>query len=219
MVPVMQSSAPTIGHTGIKTSKVRQKNIQVILKAAEDEFVISGFKGASIRDIANRAGLPKANVHYYFNSKMDLYSAVLSHIMELWEAVFSGLNPEDDPARALRQYINAKMQYCLAHSSASRIFSSEILHGGQHLKEHFRHFKGWINDKSKVIQAWIEQGKMDPVDPLHLLFTIWATTQYYVDYNPQVASVLGKKELGEADIQAATDHLCNLVIKGCGIKT
>ena len=60
---------------------------------------------------------------------------------------------------------------------------------------------------------------MDPVDPLHLLFTIWATTQYYVDYNPQVASVLGKKELGEADIQAATDHLCNLVIKGCGIKT
>ena len=219
MVPVMQSSASTIGHTGIKTSKVRQKNIQVILKAAEDEFVLSGFKGASIRDIANRAGLPKANVHYYFNSKMDLYSAVLSHIMELWEAVFSGLNPEDDPARALRQYINAKMQYCLAHSSASRIFSSEILHGGQHLKEHFRHFKDWINDKSRVIQAWIEQGKMDPVDPLHLLFTIWATTQYYVDYNLQVASVLGKKELGETDIQAATDHLCNLIIKGCGIKT
>ncbi|MET4692379.1 TetR/AcrR family transcriptional regulator [Endozoicomonas sp. NE40] len=218
MVPVMQSSASTIGHTGIKTSRVRQKNIQVILKAAEDEFVISGFKGASIRDIANRAGLPKANVHYYFNSKMDLYSAVLSHIMDLWEAVFSGLNPEDDPARALRQYINAKMRYCLAHSSASRIFSSEILHGGQHLKEHFKHFKDWIDDKSRVIQAWIDLGKMDPVDPLHLLFTIWATTQYYVDYNPQVATVLGKEELSEKDIQAATDHLCNLVIKGCGIR-
>ena len=218
MVPVMQSSASTIGHTGIKTSRVRQKNIQVILKAAEDEFVISGFKGASIRDIANRAGLPKANVHYYFNSKMDLYSAVLSHIMDLWEAVFSGLNPEDDPASALRQYINAKMQYCLAHSNASRIFSSEIIHGGQHLKEHFKHFKDWIDEKSKVIQAWIEQGKMDPVDPLHLLFTIWATTQYYVDYNPQVACVVGKEELSEDDIQAATDHLCNLVIKGCGIK-
>ena len=84
----MQSSAAKLQQTAVKSSRVRQKNIQVILQAAEDEFVLSGFKGASIRDIANRAGLPKANVHYYFNSKVDLYSAVLSHIMELWEAVF-----------------------------------------------------------------------------------------------------------------------------------
>ena len=214
----MQSSAANIGHIGVKTSRVRQKNIQVILKAAEDEFALSGFKGASIKDIANRAGLPKANVHYYFNSKIELYSTVLTHIMALWEAVFSGLNPEDDPATALRQYIHAKMQYCLAHSNASRIFSSEIIHGGQHLKEHFQHFRDWIQEKSEVIQAWIDQGKMEPVDPLHLLFTIWATTQYYVDYNPQVACVVGKKELGESDIQAATEHLCQLVIRGCGIK-
>ncbi|MGI9274308.1 MAG: TetR/AcrR family transcriptional regulator [Endozoicomonas sp.] len=202
----------------MKTSRVRQKNIQVILKAAEDEFVLSGFKGASIRDIANRAGLPKANVHYYFNSKVDLYSAVLTHIMGLWEAVFSGLNVDDDPAIALRQYIHAKMQYCLTHSNASRIFSSEIIHGGQYLKEHFLHFRNWIQEKSNVIQAWIEQGKMEPVDPLHLLFTIWATTQYYVDYNPQVACVLGRDELDETDLKAATDHLCSLIIKGCGIR-
>ena len=215
----MQPSAANVGHTGLKTSRVRQKNIQVILKAAEDEFVVSGFKGASIRDIANRAGLPKANVHYYFNSKIDLYSAVLSHIMKLWEAVFSGLNVDDNPASALRQYIHAKMQYCLAHSNASRIFSSEIIHGCQHLKQHLEHFKSWIQAKSQVIHQWIEQGKMDPVDPLHLLFTIWATTQYYVDFNPQVAFVLGKQELEEDDIQAATDHLCSLIIKGCGVRT
>ena len=202
----------------MKTSRVRQKNIQVILKAAEDEFVLSGFKGASIRDIANRAGLPKANVHYYFNSKVDLYSAVLTHIMDLWEAVFSGLNVDDDPATAFRQYIQAKMQYCLAHSNASRIFSSEIIHGGQYLKDHFQHFREWIQEKSQVIQAWIEQGKMEPVDPPHLLFTIWATTQYYVDYNPQVACVLGRDELDDNDMKAATDHLCKLIIRGCGIR-
>ena len=215
----MQSSAVNIARTGMKASRVRQKNIQVILKAAEDEFVLSGFKGASIRDIANRAGLPKANVHYYFNSKVDLYGAVLSHIMELWEAVFCGLNQDDDPAVAFRQYINAKMQYCLAHSNASRIFSSEIIHGGEHLQEHFEHFKIWIDKKSLVIKQWVAEGKMDPVDPVHLLFTIWATTQYYVDFNPQVACVMGKESLTAEDIEDATDHLCNLIIKGCGIST
>ncbi len=214
----MQSSVTRATQPSLKTSRVRQKNIQIILQAAEDEFVTSGFKGASIRDIANRAGLPKANVHYYFNSKLDLYSAVLKHIMELWEAVFSGLNSDDEPANALRAYIRAKMRYCLAHSNASRIFSSEIIHGGEYLKEHFHYFTEWINEKSKVICSWIEQGKMDPVDPLHLLFTIWATTQYYIDFRPQVASVLGKEELGDDDIEAATESLSQLIIKGCGIK-
>lgn len=201
-----------------RVGRVRQKNIQAILQAAEDEFVASGFKGASIRDIANRAGLPKANVHYYFNSKQELYSAVLKHIMELWEAVFSGLRPEDEPADALNSYIRAKMMYCRTHSNASRIFSSEVIHGGQFLKEHFSSFKNWIDEKSGVINAWVAQGKMDPVDPLHLLFTIWATTQYYIDFRPQVVAVLGKTELEDHDIDKATESLSRLIIKGCGIK-
>lgn len=214
----MQPSPTKSAPPGYKNSRVRQRNIQVILQAAEDEFVASGFKGASIRDIAQRAGLPKANVHYYFNSKVELYGAVLNHIMELWESVFSGLNPDDDPATAFREFIQAKMQYCLAHSNASRIFSSEILHGGQHIKEHLRPFNDWIDKKSEVIRGWIQQGKMHPVDPVHLLFTIWATTQYYVDYGPQVASVLGKKELSPGDTQAYTDSLCQMILKGCGIQ-
>ena len=214
----MQLSASRAIKAGLKVSRARQKNIQVILQAAEDEFVASGFKGASIRDIANRAGLPKANVHYYFNSKLDLYAAVLKHIMELWEAVFSGLNVEDDPEEAFRAYIVAKMKYCQAHSNASRIFSCEIIHGGEHFKEHFHYFSDWINEKSKVIKAWVKQGKMDAVDPLHLLFTIWATTQYYTDFHPQVAAVLGKEELEESDVEAATESLIQLIIKGCGIK-
>ncbi|MGB1272396.1 MAG: TetR family transcriptional regulator C-terminal domain-containing protein, partial [Endozoicomonas sp.] len=156
----MQPSSTKSALPGYKNSRVRQKNIQVILQAAEDEFVASGFKGASIRDIAQRAGLPKANVHYYFNSKVELYRAVLNHIMELWESVFSGLNPDDDPATAFREFIQAKMQYCLAHANASRIFSSEILHGGQHIKEHLRPFNDWIHEKSEVIRGWIKQGKM-----------------------------------------------------------
>ncbi|MDP0561087.1 MAG: TetR/AcrR family transcriptional regulator [Candidatus Endonucleobacter sp. (ex Gigantidas childressi)] len=214
----MQVSIARPDKAKVKVSRVRQKNIRIIMQAAEDEFVSSGFKGASIRDIANRAGLPKANVHYYFSSKQDLYSAVLDHIMELWENVFSGLDVNDDPEKAFRSYINAKMRYCQNHSKASRVFSSEILHGGQRFKEYSHGFSNWINEKSDVIHAWIKAGKMDPVDPVHLLFTIWATTQYYVDFRPQVASVLGTEYLSEKDLNAATESLTQLIIKGCGIK-
>ncbi len=204
--------------TGLKNSRVRQKNIQIILQAAEDEFVASGFKGASIRDIAHRAGLPKANVHYYFNSKVELYGAVLNHIMRLWQSVFSGLNPEDEPEAALKDFIKAKMKYVLAHSNASRIFSSEILHGGQHIKDHLQPFNDWIQEKSEVIKGWIAAGKMKNVDPVHLLFTIWSTTQYYVDYGPQVASVLGKGELSPDDVESYTESISQMILAGCGIR-
>lgn len=213
----MQPSPLEKGQEGLKNSRVRQKNIQVILEAAEDEFVASGYKGASIRGIAHRAGLPKANVHYYFNSKIELYSAVLSHIMGLWQSVFSGLNPEDEPGTALRQFIKAKMKYVVAHSKASRIFSSEILHGGQHLKDQMDPFNDWIQEKSTVIQGWIDQGKINQIDPVHLLFSIWATTQYYADYSTQVAFVLGKKSLDGQDIESYTDSVCQIILGGCGI--
>ena len=213
----MQRSPIEKDQAGFKNSRVRQKNIRVILEAAEDEFVASGYKGASIRDIALRAGLPKANVHYYFNSKIELYSAVLSHIMKLWQSVFSGLNSEDEPAKAFRKFIEAKMKYVIAHSKASRIFSSEILHGGQYLKGHMHPFNDWIQEKSAVIRGWIEQGKMNPVDPVHLLFSIWATTQYYADYSTQVAFVLGKESLSETDVDAYTESVCQIILGGCGI--
>ncbi|WP_330924989.1 TetR/AcrR family transcriptional regulator [Candidatus Sororendozoicomonas aggregata] len=215
----MQPSAIEYPKEGVKTSRARQKNVRIILQAAEDEFVSSGYRGASIRGIANRAGLPKANVHYYFNSKKDLYSAVLKHIMGLWEVVFSELSVEDNPATAFRSYIQAKMAYCQAHSNASQIFSSEILHGGEYFKEYLHYLTDWINAKSTVIHAWIKQGKMEPVEPMHLLLTIWATTQYYIDFHLQVAAVLGKDEVEEKDLTAATESLIQLIIKGCGIKS
>ena len=68
-------------HAGPQTAKpasrIRQKNEEAIIKAAEDEFARHGFKGTSMNTIAQNAGLPKANLHYYFTNKLGLYVACL----------------------------------------------------------------------------------------------------------------------------------------------
>ena len=94
-------------HDGKPPSRIRQKNEEAILKAAEDEFARHGFRGTSMNAIALSAGLPKANLHYYFTNKLSLYIAVLSNILELWDA----LTAEDDPAQALTQYSRARMEF------------------------------------------------------------------------------------------------------------
>ena len=98
-------------HDGKPPSRIRQKNEEAILKAAEDEFARHGFRGTSMNAIALSAGLPKANLHYYFINKLGLYIAVLSNILELWDSTFNALTAEDDPAQALTQYIRAKMEF------------------------------------------------------------------------------------------------------------
>ena len=89
--------------------RIRENNERIILKAAEVAFSETGFKGTSVTRIADLAGIPKANVHYYFPRKIDIYREVIDRVCQLWldAADFRG---SDEPETALRNYISAKQQ-------------------------------------------------------------------------------------------------------------
>ena len=73
-----------------------------------------------------------------------------------------------------------------------------------------------VLSKSDVIGQWIDAGKMAPVNPVHLFFTIWAATQTYADFEVQVCAVLGQTELNRAEQDRATEHVVSLILRGCG---
>lgn len=202
-----------------KTGKIRKDNQKTILRAAEKEFAQFGFKGASMMSIAKRAKLPRPNLHYYFDNKLHLYNQVLVDILELWNDAFNQITADDDPAEAIGAYIKAKVHYSQTNPLASRIFANEIIHGAPHLKDYLNQdYRQWLSSKAAVIQQWIEQGKMDPIDPLYLIFLIWSSTQYYADYAIQITSVMNKSGLTDEDFGAVTENLTHIILKGCGIK-
>ena len=208
---------PPVG--GKPASRIRQKNQQAILKAAEDEFARHGYQGTSMNAIAVNAGLPKANLHYYFTNKLGLYVAVLGNIIELWDSTFNHLNAEDDPAQALTRYIRAKMEYSRRRPQASRIFAMEIISGGQCLSEYFsQDYRTWFQGRAAVFQAWIDAGKMDAVDPVHLIFLLWGSTQHYADFASQICRVTGRTRLTQDDFDKAGDNLLRIILKGCGLQ-
>ena len=202
-----------------KSGRIRLNNEAQILLSAEQEFAEYGFEGASINGIARRAGIPRTNVHYYFNSKLDLYIAVLTGVIDLWNEAFSKITPEDDPATALGAYIHSKVMYSKSHPEASKIFASEIVHGAPNLTNYLKkEFRPWFKKKASVIQAWIDMGKMDPVDPYYLIFLIWSATQHYADFDVQVCAVLGKAKLSRIDYDKISQDLTHIILKGCGLK-
>ncbi len=201
-----------------KPGKIRERNEELILKAAEQEFVLNGFKGTSVQAIANRAGLPKANIHYYFKNKNNLYKAVLEYITQLWNEVLSDISADDDPAEVLQEFIRTKVQLSYTHPRASKLFAMEIIQGAPHIREYIRmDMRQWVRSKTRVFDEWIAAGKMDPVDPVHLIFMIWATTQHYADFETQVLTLMNRAEYEHEDIEHITNMLTHVFLKGCGL--
>ena len=197
---------------------IRQANEALILGAGERVFARAGFIGATIAQIADEAGLPKANLHYYFGSKQALYQAVLARTLHDWLVPMDGLQAGADPRSALAGYIRAKMALSAQRPDASRVFANELLHGGAVLGEMMRSdLRDLVQRKAAVIDGWIAAGRMARVDATHLFFTIWAATQTYADFEVQVRAVLGKAELDAADHARATEHVVTLILRGCGL--
>ncbi|BBU43172.1 TetR family transcriptional regulator [Pseudomonas putida] len=215
----LEVPAHRLSASGKPAGRIRQKNEQAIIQAAEDEFARHGFKGTSMNTIALKAGLPKANLHYYFNNKLGLYIAVLSNIIELWDSTFNALSVDDDPGEALSQYIRTKMEFSRRNPQASRIFAMEVISGGTCLTEYFSaDYREWFRGRAAVFQAWITAGKMDPVDPVHLIFLLWGSTQHYADFATQICQVTGRSRLTKQDMEDASNNLIHIILKGCGIK-
>ena len=197
---------------------VRMRNNIKILSAAEEVFAEKGFDGATTQQIADRAGLPKANVHYYFRTKKDIYLAVMSSIMATWLEAFQAISADDDPTEALSSYIRRKVMLSKDRPLASRIFANEMIRGAPVLSEFIKSdLNKWVDEKADILRQWAKLGKMDPIPPHHLFFVIWAATQTYADFEAQVRSILRRDRLTGSDFDTASDFITSLVLKGCGV--
>ncbi len=201
------------------STRIRDRQFKTILQAAIDEFSLLGYKATSVQSIADRAGVGKANVHYYFRNKENLYTETLNHIIELWNVSFDEIKASEDPAVALDRLIRAKVRLSYTHANASRLFANEIIHGATHLRYYLKHdMRSWVREKTAIIQGWIDDGRMDPVNPAHLIFLIWSSTQHYADFETQVLTILNHAEYEAEMIEEISDFLSTVILKGCGLK-
>ena len=196
----------------------RRENEAKILAAAEKVFAERGFAAATTSAIAKLAGMPKANLHYYFRTKEALYTRVLDEILALWIETAEAIRPEADPKEALSDYIAAKIDFSRSRPQASKVFANEILHGAPRVRRRLKgDLKTWLEAKSAVIEGWIAAGRMAKVEPKHLFFIIWAATQTYADFEVQVAALLDRRRLKASDFEAASALLRRMVLSTCGL--
>ncbi|WP_018274400.1 TetR/AcrR family transcriptional regulator [Teredinibacter turnerae] len=213
------SANATVDARKYKRGSIRDNNLEKILDAAHDEFVLQGYSGASIQAIADRAGLPKANIHYYFKRKTNLYVAVLDNILSLWNDYLDEIDVDDDPAEVLDNLIRSKVEFSYSNPKASKLFAMEIIQGAPHLKDYLRNeLRPWVRSKMKVLDTWIAQGKMAAIDPVYLIFLIWSSTQHYADFDTQVLTVMNRAEYEQEMIDDIASFLSGVILRGIGLE-
>jgi TetR/AcrR family transcriptional regulator len=176
-----------------RKTRIQAQNEELILDAALEVFSTYGFRGSTVDQIAAKCGLSKPNLLYYFRRKEDIYVAVLERTLADWLEPLKALDAGGEPLAEISRYIAAKMRMSREKPEASRLFANEILHGAPAIGKFLKGpLKSLVDEKAATIRGWIAQGRMAPVDPHHLIFAIWATTQHYADFDVQVRAVLGE---------------------------
>jgi TetR/AcrR family transcriptional regulator len=165
-----------------------------ILDAALDVFSASGFRGATLDQIAESAGLSKPNLLYYFASKEAVHRVLLERLLDTWLEPLQRLDPKGEPLAEIRAYIRRKLAMARLLPRESRLFANEMLQGAPVIGDVLEGpLRALVDEKAAVLRAWMDDGRLAPVDPHHLIFSIWATTQHYADFDVQVQAVLGEK--------------------------
>ncbi len=173
-------------------TRIQAINEDIILGAALEVFSAFGYRGSTVDQIAERAGMSKPNLLYYFRRKDDIYRAVLEKTLADWLAPLRGLDPEGEPLVEIARYIRAKMAMSRDNPKASRLFANEMLHGAPAIGDFLAGpMKVLVDDTARTIKGWIARGQIVAIDPYHLIFTIWAMTQHYADFDIQIRAVLG----------------------------
>jgi TetR/AcrR family transcriptional regulator len=190
-------------------TRIQKRNTEAILDAALDVFSATGFRGATLDRIAEAAGLSKPNLLYYFASKEAIHTALLTHLLDTWLDPLRALDPRGEPVEELLGYVRRKLEMARAFPRESRLFANEIVQGAPHmLSEIEGPLRTLVDEKAAMIRGWIAAGRLAPIDPHHLIFSIWATTQHYADFDVQIRAIL--RPDGDAHFAGAEAFLTDL---------
>ncbi|MEQ8696412.1 MAG: TetR/AcrR family transcriptional regulator [Bauldia litoralis] len=209
----------TEGRTGGNTTtRISARNRKTILDAAIKVFTEKGFDGASIAEIAAASKLPKANIYYYFGTKEAIYRTLIADVLGEWNNALGQLTVERDPAEAIAGYIRAKLDFTRRHAAQSRMFANEAVHGGRFLSRTDRaKMQAITHEKMRVFEAWMDAGRMDRLDPVHLFVMLWSSTQYYADFDVLTRNALAASRITGDDYERAAETITHIMLKGCGL--
>lgn len=194
-----------------KTKRVKGEVRKKILNAALELFAVKGYEGASIRDIADKAGVTLPNIYYYFKDKKGLYQAVLKDtVADLMEILIK----LDDPEASFRDRFialgKAKMRMAAQKNAAIELFIKEMLSGGIASPGLTPSLAGAMQTGVKyleeMISSAVKKGEIKPINPkMGVLYLISLSFVHGSKFITQF--IKNREPMSDEDIEEFVDIL------------
>jgi TetR/AcrR family transcriptional regulator len=152
-----------------------------ILVAAERIFAEAGLEGARTEAIAAAAGVNKALLYYYFQSKDALYRAVLEqHVKDFYRRGLQVLTSRGSARSLLLRYVSMHFDFMGARPNYPRLFQRLMMAGGRPLQQLAqKYFLPLGRRLARVIERGVREGEFRPVHSGHTIISLVALTVFY----------------------------------------
>ena len=169
-------------------TRIQRENRARIREAALEIFSRKGFHGTTLDQIAKLSSLSKPNLIYYYKSKEDIYLELFAQLLDQWLEPLIALNVEGEPIEEILSYVRVKLALSQDKPRESRLFANEVLRGCPRIAWFIaKDLKAVVEEVEAKLQHWMDAGQIAPCNPRHLLYSIWAVTQHYADFDSQIA--------------------------------
>ncbi|MEO5881404.1 MAG: TetR family transcriptional regulator [Caldimonas sp.] len=199
-------------------SRDADRTQQEILAAATAEFAAHGFGGARIEAIAERAGVNKKLIYYYFEGKDELFLAVLEQTYADIRAAERELHLEAlAPREAIESLVVFTWRHYLAHPEFLALLNSENMQSAGHLKRspRIRQLNSpLIDDLAKVLKRGERSGELrGGVDAMQLYISIAGLAYFYLSNKHTLGTIFGRDLMHKNALDARLAHMTAVVVR------
>jgi TetR/AcrR family transcriptional regulator len=187
-----------------------------IAAAAEELFAARGFDGAAIRDIAKKAGVNGAMIHYYFGNKEGLYRAMLEGAASRVRALLIETTGGSAPTRErLARFVEAYAAYMLTQPNLARILYREMLTGAKHIRQIAQQYAATNYTMLRtMISEGVKRGELRAIDAELAPISLMGMVVIFQFLRPIISVALGKTEYDERFVSRVAAHTIDLFLYG-----
>jgi AcrR family transcriptional regulator len=203
---------------------------QRILAAARQEFSERGIDGGRMQAIANRAGVNKALLHYYFRSKGKLFEIIISGLLaEIWRQIHADLGAQPqtlDLRSTIRSLVSSYITVMSRQPEIPRILIRQLLNGDRNVRVVARSIIAELGDAPvRILSAFtreVKAGRMKKCDPVQLMLNIMGMV--IITFLSQPVAEIVKQETGfgiiydEKFYKSRIDFITDMVFDGIAVK-
>ncbi|MBW3567772.1 MAG: CerR family C-terminal domain-containing protein [Proteobacteria bacterium] len=186
-----------------------------LLVAARREFALHGFRGTTVRHVADQAGVTPAMVHYHFRDKHGLYEAMLRETLDPLLLHLQAL-ASDGNAGSLREAIAGYMRLMVNTPELPALIIRDVLSEDGVMRNTF--IRDFASRGARAMRAILERDRAagrlrEDLDPRMTLISLMGMTVFPFIARPIVNKVL-ELEYDEAMVEQLATHTATLFYNG-----